>query len=741
MSGDRKREDPPAAAEGAPPVEVPQLLEARLWLDAISNSYAQILFSRSRLVGLMLMAATALAGWTALWGLGAVLLAVATARVFRFNADLTRIGLHSYSSLLVGLGGGVLFDPTADAFALTAVAAVACVFVTAAVHSALGLGFNLPALTFPFLMVFYLALGAARVVDVPLSWLHVGDDGLAALLTWLPGWIQTYLQSLGALFFLPRADVGLAVLLALAVHSRISLLLSWLGFALAALVLSRAVIIGDGTLPFVLGYNFILTAIALGGIWFVPSFSSLLVSAGGVLICGMVSVGLVPFLTIQELPLLILPFNLTIVVLLYAMRQRMVDRRPKAVSVILGTPEQHLAWHRTRLARFGATYALRFRAPFSGPWTCTQGIDGAYTHRGPWAHAFDFEVTGADGKTFRGAGDQVSDYRCWRLPVLACADGTVVEIVDHVEDNPIGVANLRENWGNLVLLHHAPGLYSMVCHLARGSVEVRVGQRVEAGEVLGRCGSSGRSPVPHLHLQLQALPVVGASTIPIELNDVIEACPEDGDDEDDDRECLRATVTPVEGARVRNVDVQAGLLELLSFAPGQDLAFEVDGRPETICAEVDLYGQLVLRSRSYEASLVYESRPPVFTIYDAKGDRRSLLWMLDVALARVPFEAHPRLRWEDRLELRHFLGPVRRLLFDFVAPFLPQVHVHMDFECERSGAKLVIRGRSRVRRFGPEIRSEAELSQARGIERVELSIGGKTRVATRRVAEQAKEAR
>jgi len=709
--------------------------ELASWVDAVLGSYAQILFSGSRRVGAMLLLATTLAGSTALWGLGAVSLAVATARLFRFNRDLTRVGLYSYCSLLVGLGGGELFDPTPDAFVLIALAAIASVFVTAAVHSALGQGFNLPALTLPFLMVFYLALGAARVVDVPLSWMRAGDEGLSAL-AWLPAWSRIYLQSLGALFFLPRVDVGLVVLLALALHSRIALLLSWLGFGLAAALVSRLILLGDGTLPFVLGYNFILTAIALGGIWFVPSVWSLLVAAGGVLICGMVSVGLVPFMTIQELPLLILPFNLTIVLLLYAMRQRMVDTRPKAVALILGTPEEHLAWHRTRVARFGATYAVRFRAPFSGRWTCTQGVDGAYTHRGPWAHAFDFEVVGSDARKFQGSGERASDYRCWRLPVLACADGTVVHIVDVIEDNPIGAPNLRENWGNLVLLHHGPGLHSLVCHLARGSVKVRPGQLVRAGEVLGLCGSSGRSPVPHLHFQLQAIGVVGAPTIPAEFNDVVGAT------RTGEPERLIATFVPVEGAVIRNLDVQPELQRLLGFDPGQPLEFEVSGGKrtwrESIEAEVDLFGNRVLRSQQRRASSIYGSSPPVFTIYETRGDRRSVLRLIDVALARVPFEAHEALRWSDQLESREFMPAPLRVLFDFVSLFLPKVRVAMDFRCERSGPDILVYGQSRPRFLGPTIRSEARLRHGIGLHYVELQVGKRTRVATRVIQEQAK---
>ena len=46
------------------------------------------------------------------------------------------------------------------------------------------------------------------------------------------------------------------------------------------------------------------------------------------------------------------------------------------------------------------------------------------------------------------------------------------------------------------------GSYALYAHLAPGSVAVSGGQRVRAGEVLGRVGHSGNSTAPHLHFHL-----------------------------------------------------------------------------------------------------------------------------------------------------------------------------------------------------------------------------------------------
>lgn len=57
--------------------------------------------------------------------------------------------------------------------------------------------------------------------------------------------------------------------------------------------------------------------------------------------------------------------------------------------------------------------------------------------------------------------------------------------------------------GNHVVIalgHNGP--YVLVGHLRNGSVRVRVGEKVAAGQTIGRCGNSGNSTQPHVHVQV-----------------------------------------------------------------------------------------------------------------------------------------------------------------------------------------------------------------------------------------------
>jgi murein DD-endopeptidase MepM/ murein hydrolase activator NlpD len=73
--------------------------------------------------------------------------------------------------------------------------------------------------------------------------------------------------------------------------------------------------------------------------------------------------------------------------------------------------------------------------------------------------------------------------------VRASGGGTVLQAGDEAE------------YGLFVLLEHPGGLQSMYGHLSR--TVVAAGQAVDAGQVIGLSGNSGRSSAPHLHFEIR----------------------------------------------------------------------------------------------------------------------------------------------------------------------------------------------------------------------------------------------
>jgi hypothetical protein len=60
--------------------------------------------------------------------------------------------------------------------------------------------------------------------------------------------------------------------------------------------------------------------------------------------------------------------------------------------------------------------------------------------------------------------------------------------------------------GHVVIAHRLPGdglVYSVYAHLASGSVTVKPGRLVGAGEIVGRVGKTGRATSPHLHFEIR----------------------------------------------------------------------------------------------------------------------------------------------------------------------------------------------------------------------------------------------
>ena len=91
--------------------------------------------------------------------------------------------------------------------------------------------------------------------------------------------------------------------------------------------------------------------------------------------------------------------------------------------------------------------------------------------------------------------------------VLAAAPGRVVRLRDGVADISVranGAASVAgQECGNGVVVDHGDGWETQYCHLAQGSVVVKQGDRVAAGQPLARIGLSGNTEYPHLHLTVR----------------------------------------------------------------------------------------------------------------------------------------------------------------------------------------------------------------------------------------------
>ncbi|MEH6938672.1 M23 family metallopeptidase [Bacillus sp. JJ664] len=162
----------------------------------------------------------------------------------------------------------------------------------------------------------------------------------------------------------------------------------------------------------------------------------------------------------------------------------------------------------------------KFDLPFKEEWLVIWGgknifVNYHYEYE-QVRYAYDF-VKEKNGYSYKGNPNRNENYFAFNKDVLAPADGIVVAYVDGILDNsPVGKVNESQPAGNFITIKHSNGEYSTVAHLKNGSVKVKSGDKVTAGQLIGKCGNSGNSTEPHIHFQVSTtIDQSNTTTIPI----------------------------------------------------------------------------------------------------------------------------------------------------------------------------------------------------------------------------------
>jgi murein DD-endopeptidase MepM/ murein hydrolase activator NlpD len=129
--------------------------------------------------------------------------------------------------------------------------------------------------------------------------------------------------------------------------------------------------------------------------------------------------------------------------------------------------------------------------------------DDSYVYQLPYAPGNKFKVTQGYNGSFshKGANQYAID---WQMPegtpVYAARGGVVVKVKD---DSSTGGSSIKyDPYNNYVLIRHDDGTLGHYCHLEKGGVCVRPGDRVLAGQRIARSGNTGFSSGPHLHFSV-----------------------------------------------------------------------------------------------------------------------------------------------------------------------------------------------------------------------------------------------
>lgn len=670
----------------------------RLQAEGFLNSYAQIFFSDNRWFAGLLLIVSFIDVYAGAAGAVSVFTANAAASSMGFSSWYTRKGYYGYNSLLVGLGFGLTFQPGLAFYLLLVVAALLTFLFTIALQGVL-YKYALPYLSIPFLLGIWLVMMASgefaglglsvRGVYVHNELFAIGGKWLIDRVEWFnqlisSQLIRTYLFSLGAIFFQYNLLAGVLIALGILVYSRIAFFLSVYGFFMAWLfyrVTGADISILGYTY---IGFNYILTSIAVGGFFLIPSRWSYLWLIWLLPMVILVTLSLQKIFAFLQLGLYALPFNVVVITFLYVLKIRVKPgARLIETPVQQFSPEKNLYQLRVNAERFHAPDYMPVGLPVIGEWTVSQAYDGEHTHKGEWGHAIDLIMLGNDDRQFRGEGLVLRDYFCYEKPVVAPADGIVADITDGIPDNPVGDNNIQRNWGNSVVIKHDEHLFSQVSHLKPGSIRVKKGETVKKGDVLGLCGNSGRSPYPHLHFQLQKTPHIGSKTLHYPLSDYLV--------EQDLRRVLQVYSIPEKDQKVTAIQNHPLFEQAFHFLPGRKFTFEVKEASEKWIqgkheweVKTDEYNNSYFECSRTGATAWFYNSGNIHYFVNYIGTRKSLLYYFYLGFYQVLTGFYKDLIISDNIPPNKVYPAFQLVFHDFVAPF----HMYLKADYQLTYVKL-----------------------------------------------------
>ncbi len=119
----------------------------------------------------------------------------------------------------------------------------------------------------------------------------------------------------------------------------------------------------------------------------------------------------------------------------------------------------------------------------------------------PYAPGETFQV----GQGYLDFPTHMSEYAIdWTMPeetpIHAARAGVVIEVVDSFTKS--GMTEDMKQKGNYVRIRHEDGSRALYYHLAHHGAKVKVGDKVEEGQLIALSGNTGYSATPHLHFMV-----------------------------------------------------------------------------------------------------------------------------------------------------------------------------------------------------------------------------------------------
>ncbi|MEX8505822.1 urea transporter [Leptothrix ochracea] len=689
-------------------------------------AYGAPFMARRPWVGALVLLATLMEPSIGGLGLAAGLAALGTRALLRLPALVSELDVLNavYVGLVLGAFHGL--DAHGLSLGLAVLGGAMTVLLGTALAPRLQQMRELPLLGAPFLLSAWVLLATARALDLPMR----GISHAATLLD-LPTWLDQGLSLVGALLYVANPLSGLVLGAALLLASPALGLLTLAGgtWAWGLTTLGLWAAAGDlamttpstltSPLPMLAAFNGALTALVLCT-QMLPQGRAWGVITAGVLGSTVLSAAGWMLLRPLGLPVLSAPFLLTVWLLRAALRAEHSAFWARFWLQEPLIPEESLSRLRLEHARGVDRSSLALRLPFQDRMDVSQGVDGPHTHQGPWRYALDFIRT-EQGRSFRGAGQLLSDFHTFDQPVLSPVWGWVVSCRHDLPDNAPGEINLHENWGNHVLIRLGAAeddRHVLLAHLRQGSLLVLPGQWLVPGMLLGRCGNSGRSAQPHLHLHVQRGGWLGAPTCPFHLT---------GYQQDGGRFVLDGT--PHQGQALSQPASHPALTQALSLPAGRVWRFSVGAQFWTLWVELDVLGNPSLVS-DRGARMAATHTDLLFALHQRSGQPDPILDAFALSLGLTPLMAADG-TWCDAPSIDLLpMQPLQRLRRVLRHPLGDNLSSHYRRHWDAEQAHWVQRGTHRLTLLGGAMQAETTvwLRPEEGPVGFELRIAGQTEI-------------
>ena len=599
----------------------------------ILKPYSAILFLNNKIAGGIIFAIMFINPSVAISGIAAIFFTLLFSRLLNMTDEYLSQGFYIYNSLLVGMGIGYIFMPSPVSIVLIAVAS-AFTFMFAFMLNRFFSTYKIPILSLPFSIVtmfLYLAsLKYSSLFSTLINNATLYDIELPLVLS-------GFFKSFGTIFFLPNNIAGILLLLLVFYFSRIIFIMAIVGFYFGVMFHSFLIGSFDQALLNPYSFNYILTAIALGGIFLLPTLKNFLLSLIGVAISVVLTDAIAIMFNYYAIPVFTIPFNLTVISFIFILS---IIYYKEFNYNIQATPEKSLSRYLSNVFRFGEVFT-KIAVPFVGKWSVYQEFDDEWTHKGEYRYAYDF-IQLQDSKSYTSEGDYCTDYYCFGKSVVSPITGYVVDSRSDLIDNHIGDVDRVNNWGNYIIIRSDLGFYIKVCHLMQYSVIPKIGEFISVSQVIAKCGNSGYSPQPHIHLQVQYLGLLGGFTKEFCFKEYYQ----------DNRLIFNAT--PSKGSELSSVIADKSVSSRLSFVLDDIFSYKVYENElfkESVefVVKMNALGEFFLEDKALNR-LYFYSDDIQFYFYNYEGETSYLKWLFILA-PRFPFINKEKITFIDYLPI------------------------------------------------------------------------------------------